>query len=88
MKKLFVIFALLLTSNLLGQSPQYFSSGNFNSPNDWDQGDAAAMGSSLGGSFIHTTISNGLVIDIFVFTALYQVAQNMNPTVVQILKFP
>jgi hypothetical protein len=59
MKHFFVVFVLLLTSNLLGQSPQYFSSGNFNSPNDWDQGDAVAMVSSLGGSFIHTTKSNG-----------------------------
>lgn len=51
----------------LAQSPSRFSSGMFASPDNWAQGSSAAMASSAGGSFIHTTTAKGTGFQYFRF---------------------
>lgn len=57
-KSLLALVFVLAITDIWGQSPQYFSSGDFSDPNDWNQGNASAMALSLGSSYIHITTAN------------------------------
>ncbi|MBS7785667.1 hypothetical protein KIH23_00005, partial [Flavobacterium sp. CYK-55] len=74
----FILFLVLSTFGLRAQSPVYFSSGNYNPPNNWNQ-NAASLMSTVAGTNIAIVSPNGSGNQYFRFYSALSGGTNFSP---------